>query len=171
MADICGTRYANIPHLNIRVSEHGIVWEFRGNKLLHMLGQYNDSRGYPIVRITRNGIRRHYLVHRLVLEAFVGVCPNGYQCRHLDGDPSNCHISNLCWGTTKENDSDKDVHGTRPRGENHKRSKLKDRDIIDIRRKYSTGKLTAEELRIKYKMSLAQIYNIINRTNWSHIVG
>ena len=41
-------------------------------------------------------------VHRLVLEAFVGPCPEGMCCRHFpDRDPSNNKLENLSWGTKK----------------------------------------------------------------------
>jgi len=36
-------------------------------------------------------------VDHLVLLAFVGPCPEGYECRHLDGDPANNHVDNLRW--------------------------------------------------------------------------
>lgn len=53
------------------------------------------------------------LVHRLVLEAFVGACPVGMIARHVDErDPSNNALANLAWGTYAENEADKRRHGT-----------------------------------------------------------
>lgn len=51
------------------------------------------------------------LVHRLVLEAFVGPCPSGCEGCHYDGNPANNIVSNLRWDTTKNNCLDKRRHG------------------------------------------------------------
>lgn len=49
--------------------------------------------------------KKHYrrYIHRLVLEAFVGPCPDGMEVLHLDDDPTNNHIDNLRYGTHAEN--------------------------------------------------------------------
>lgn len=57
-----------------------------------------------------SGNRRQY-VHRLVLEAFVGPCPDGMECCHYDDDPSNNHLSNLRWATRNENMLDRSRNG------------------------------------------------------------
>ena len=38
-------------------------------------------------------------------------------CRHLDGDRTNPRLENLAWGTKVENEADKELHGTVPRGD------------------------------------------------------
>ena len=46
-------------------------------------------------------------VHRLVLEAFVGHAPDGKSyCLHWDDDHGNNRLSNLRWGSQKENMQD-----------------------------------------------------------------
>ena len=53
--------------------------------------------------------RKYYRVvgiHQLVLQTFVGPCPAGCECRHLDGNPLNNRLSNLAWGTRAENAAD-----------------------------------------------------------------
>lgn len=49
---------------------------------------------------------RDRYAHRLVLETFVGPCPEGMQCRHLDGVGTNNDVANLRWGTASENRRD-----------------------------------------------------------------
>lgn len=51
-------------------------------------------------------------VHELVLTTFVDPCPKGMECRHWDGNPTNNALSNLLWGTPKENGQDRVRHGT-----------------------------------------------------------
>jgi hypothetical protein len=54
------------------------------------------------------------LVHHLVLEAFVGPRPQDQECLHDDNDGSNNRLTNIKWGTKKENRADQHRHGTRP---------------------------------------------------------
>jgi len=58
------------------------------------------------------GRRNTRMVHELVLIAFVGPRPPGQETRHLDGDPANNRLDNLCWGTRSENNRDAVRHGT-----------------------------------------------------------
>ena len=46
-------------------------------------------------------------MHRLLLETFVGSCPNGMECRHIDGNSTNNSLDNLCWGNRIEQCQDK----------------------------------------------------------------
>ncbi len=68
--------------------------------------------GYPVVSLHKNLCQKSYPVHKLVLEAFKGPCPNGMQARHKDGDRLNPSLSNLQWGTQSQNEADKIQHGT-----------------------------------------------------------
>ena len=73
-------------------------------------------QGYWRIGLTKElaGRQEFHFVHRLVLEAFVGPRPEGMECRHLNGDPGNNIVENLCWGTHSENSLDKRRHGTVP---------------------------------------------------------
>lgn len=50
-------------------------------------------------------------IHRLVLEAFVGPCPDGMKALHADGNKTNNNVKNLRWGTSAENNLDIVKHG------------------------------------------------------------
>lgn len=50
-------------------------------------------------------------VHKLVLTAFVGLCPEGMECCHWDDDPQNNYLSNLRWDTKSANARDKVRNG------------------------------------------------------------
>lgn len=67
--------------------------------------------GYHKVALTRDGVVTDLTVHRAVMLAFVGPCPDGLQVRHLDGDPANNALSNLAYGTASQNMRDVVRHG------------------------------------------------------------
>lgn len=58
---------------------------------------------------------RHHAVHKLVLEAFVGLRPAGMVACHLDDNPENNRLDNLEWKTQAENVRDCIARGRRKR--------------------------------------------------------
>lgn len=68
--------------------------------------------GYLKVELHKDGKITHTNIHRLVLEAFTGPCPDGMEACHNDGNPTNNTIENLRWGTRSENRQDAVKHGT-----------------------------------------------------------
>ena len=76
-----------------------------------VLKLWKNSKGYLQVSLYGKGETKK-LVHRIVLEAFVGDCPEGLETLHIDGNPANNHVGNLKWGTSSENTLDTVNHGT-----------------------------------------------------------
>lgn len=70
-----------------------------------------SADGYGRVSFKAGGKRVGRTIHRVVLEAFVGLRPAGYHARHLNGDKSDNRLSNLRWGTVAENCQDTKDHG------------------------------------------------------------
>lgn len=97
------------------------------------------STGYLQVSLSRGGVIRRELVHRLVLLAFVGEPPAGHEGCHEDNDPANCRLDNLRWDTHKGNCADRARHGTVLRGENHPRAKLTAQAAKAIRARLANG--------------------------------
>lgn len=71
-----------------------------------------NADGYPVLFLSKGGVRRHLSVHRLVAEAFCARPEGATEVRHIDGNPGNNHSSNLQWGTRGENMRDRITHGT-----------------------------------------------------------
>lgn len=87
--------------------------EVKGPRGLRKLSSAHKG-GYVTVGIW-DGKRSHPVyVHIMVLEAFVGPCPPGMECRHLNGNPADNRLANLEWGTPTQNNLDQVVHGTHP---------------------------------------------------------
>jgi hypothetical protein len=88
-----------------------VVSYFRPTKP-RLLKSTRPEKGYPQV-VVRNSERRVTRnVHQLVAEAFLGPAADGQVVRHLDGNPLNNELSNLCWGSYSENLFDSVRHGT-----------------------------------------------------------
>lgn len=86
---------------------------WRGHVGPRLLSPHEHTDGYLRVMMRgADGSRKGWFVHRLVLLAFEGECPEGMETRHLDGDPRNNELSNLRYGTHSENMYDKVEHGT-----------------------------------------------------------
>ena len=127
-----------------------------------------DRDGYLRASLRKDNHRSFFYVHVLVLMAFVGPRPEGMQCRHLDGSKDNNHVSNLAWGTAKQNQHDSILHGTASRGEKCGTSKLKPADVLKIRRRRANGEI----LRViadDFRVSFACISHAANRRTWKHI--
>jgi hypothetical protein len=72
--------------------------------------------------------------HNFVCEQVHGPAPEGRpQAAHSCGVRSCVNPHHLRWASVKENDADKDLHGTRPRGATHPRTKLSGEQVLAIR--------------------------------------
>lgn len=70
------------------------------------------ASGHIGVHLTAAGeVSGHRLIHRLVLEAFVGPCPDGMEACHWDDNPSNNRLDNLRWASRTENMLDRTRNG------------------------------------------------------------
>lgn len=146
------------------VSDHGRVWSIRKEKFL--LPCLAKCGGYPQVALY-NGKHRTFCVHQLVLEAFVGPCPDGMLCRHFpDRDPSNCRLENLSWGTPAQNAADKVEHGTSWHGEKSPCAKLTDEKVRKMKRMYSTGEYSQARIGAIFGVSQSVAGDALNGTSY-----
>jgi len=99
--------------------------------------------------------------HRLVLRAFIGPCPMGRQGCHINGDPADNRLANLKYGTPVENESDKLLHGTAAKGENHGQSKISDAEVVKVRELWHNGSWTLDSLSAMFIVGPAQIHHIV----------
>ncbi len=155
---------------NYEVSNYGYVRNALTGKILKGIIVDNERRLQVKLYVKgKNGKDRIHRIHRLVLEAFVGECPKGMECRHLDGNPFNNHISNLRWGTPKENCADRERHGRVPdfRGEKCSSAKLTDLQVIAIRDK--RGRTPQRTLAKTFGVTQSCISHVMRRSSWRHL--
>lgn len=90
------------------VGRHGPETFFKGR----ILRSGGGKRGHQSVSFTRSGApRKSFWVHSLVALVFIGPRPPKMQVCHNDGNPKNNCVSNLRYGTQKENSADASKHG------------------------------------------------------------
>jgi hypothetical protein len=153
-----------------QVSNYGRIksLKFGKEKILKTIKHKNK---YIYINLYKNYKTKAFEVHRLVLEAFIGLCPQGMDGCHNDNDTENNFIGNLRWDTFKNNMKDKIKHNTNnvAFGSNHGNSKLKDNKIKEMRKLYDEGKLILQEIANKYNIALSTTWRIINHKTWKHI--
>lgn len=115
------------------VGTDGSVWSHQWGYWHRMVPKPLKNR-YLLVLLCDRSRRCYYLVHRLVLETFVGPCPVGMETRHLNRVRHDNRLSNLRWGTKGDNQDDREHHGTVLRGEHHGMAKLTVKQVQQIRR-------------------------------------
>ena len=124
-----------------------------------------NKQGRLQVTLCRNGFTKRFQVHCLVLLAFVGPCPEGMECRHLNGQHADNRLENLEWNTHTVNMGDKDAHGTQTQGEAHFRAKLTEDQVRAIR--VAGG--TERDIAAHYGVSQVAIHFIRARKTWKHV--
>ncbi len=133
-----------------------------------MAGCAGDERHYANVVLSKGGRSISYMVHRLVLETFVGAPPDDMECRHLNGDRKDNRLANLCWGTRRENMADNVAHGKTTRGSRNGMARLGEDDVRAIRERAKTGD-THEAIARDYGVARTAITRIANYTRWGHV--
>lgn len=77
---------------------------FRGNKEIKPSYTVSRSRRrYSTLRLSIDGKRKKYFIHRLIAEHFIGPIPEGYVVNHIDHNTHNNSLSNLEIISQKEN--------------------------------------------------------------------
>ena len=124
--------------------------------------------GYHSVKLCHDGQSRRVAVHKLVLTTFLGPCPDGMECRHIDGNPANNHVDNLAWGTRSENSQDKLLHGTDSRGERSGLAKLTAANVLEIRARAANGERLVNIAK-DFLVHETSVSLIVHRKRWKHV--
>lgn len=160
-----------------KVGDDGSVWSCSVSRIYGRPDKWIRLKprpmkgGYVTVALYHNKKRTDRLVHRIVLETFVGACPDGMEACHADHDPSNNRLDNLSWGTHQENVQQSvdvgRISAILP-GESHAQSKLTEDDIREIRRLAIEGVGHAELAR-RFGVKRGYISTVARFRSWKHL--
>lgn len=132
-------------------------WDWNGSK---------DNYGYGFFSVGKK-MRR---VHRVSWNLYNGEILNGLYVLHKCDNPSCVNPDHLFLGTQQDNMRDRAVKGRNPdtRGCKNGRAKLKEDDIIEIRKLLLNGE-TRTSIAVKFNVSTAAIRHIDIGKTWSNI--
>ena len=149
------------------VGNDGSVWsKYRGWRKMK---PGRSPSGHLSVALFENGKSHRKWVHRLVLEVFVGVCPDGMECRHLNGNPVDNRLENLAWGTKKQNNEDRfRMNDGNSFGDRHYLSKLTSRDVAACRRRARDGNLV-RDLAFEYGVGYTTMLGAVVGRTWKYV--
>jgi hypothetical protein len=182
------SQFTPIPGYNrYRINKLGAVIDTEPSKysehiLVDDVGTYYrilnptiNEEGYVSVNLKRLDRSGHDYrgIHRLLLITFVGPSPEGEECRHLNGNPSDNRLCNLKWGTHIENCKDRKDHGrdngSRNVGITNWLAKLTEQNVREIRDLYQRGILSQGKLGKRYGVTQAVIWSIVHYKSWKHV--
>ena len=126
-----------------------------------IIGGRARSCGYPVVRIQS----KCCYIHTLVLEAFFGPRPHGFEACHNNGDREDNRAENLRWDTPSANQNDRAKHGTSNRGERCGSSVLTSEQVISIMRSTERTSVVAR----RFGVAPQTISGIRCGHRWKHI--
>jgi hypothetical protein len=121
-------------------------------------------RSYFGVTLCNHGVMRQFLVHHLVLNTFIGPCPEGMECCHWDDDASHNHLFNLRWDTNHENRMDMIRNGRSTRGIRNPMAILTPSIVRDIRS--LAGLMTHKQIGRKFGIARETAGEIIRGDRW-----
>jgi hypothetical protein len=125
-----------------------------------------NLNGYLIVNLYKDKINKQYYIHRLVCLNFLDNPENKKEVNHINGLKTNNRLENLEWVTPKENTIHAVDTGLKDdRGSKHSKSKLTEKEVLEIR----SSNLTLKELGKNYEVSFSIISRIKRRKMWKHI--
>lgn len=123
---------------------------------------------YLCVILYKDGVGKGFTVHRLVAKHFCDNPLNKPEVNHIDEDKFNNHASNLEWMTSSENS----LHSSyKQRGEKCSRTKLKEEDVLTIKRLLDEGELSQKAIGEMFNISNHAIFRIKAGYNWSWLTG
>ena len=133
---------------------------------------WEASHKYLGIRLVVRGVGKISITaHRLAYILAYGSIPDGLWVLHTCDNPRCCRPDHLFLGTQLDNMRDMQVkgRGRYARGEKQGHSKLTTVQVVEIRRRYSLGGTSQQQLATEYGVSRAAVWEVIHGTTWAHI--
>jgi hypothetical protein len=138
----------------------------------------NADTGYVLSPISQGQYRQVWMsgpqgkvrryVHHLVLEAFAGPGPDGFQCNHKNGCKDDNRFLNLEWVTPQENTEHACANGLMPVGEKRSTAKMTEEDVRCARVLSAHG-YSGRRLARMYGVHHTTMCDAISGRTWRHV--
>jgi len=160
-------RVRSLDRMTVIQGRWGVMKRFQRGCLLKPL---LHTGGYKRVTFWKGGQFRNAFIHILVLEAFVGPRPFHMEACHGDGSKDNNRLSNLRWATAKENQADREAHGTGRIGKGSLiRSRINPELAKQMREHHIAAGLSITELAKRFQLPRTTVADVINGRTWKRI--
>jgi len=120
------------------------------------------SNGYSMVTLSVKQNKKHFSIHSLVAEAFIGTKPPKSVVCHKDDNKNNNAANNLYYGTYSQNGKDAVKNKKLKSGEDHPLSKLSNADVDTIRHLVLSLGVTHKKVADIFGISASTVSGIIN---------
>jgi hypothetical protein len=151
-----------------RFRRNGINGKYKQKERILKPGQYSND--YYFVYLCDNSKKKSCSIHRLIALAFIPNPLNKPHINHINGIRTDNKIENLEWCTRSENQLHAIKIGTKnDYGSKSNFSKLRESDVLEIRRLKKMLLKSNKELAKNYKVTVSNIEYIIARKSWKHI--
>jgi hypothetical protein len=134
-----------------------------------VMSSSKNACGYERLDIRKDNVKKQFLLHRLIAEAFIPNTDNKPEVNHINGIKDDNRVCNLEWVTHDENM--KHAYnmgvGTARRGSDNGLSKLAEIDVYNI--KYNLHFVNTPHLTKIYSVSKSTIEKVRSNRSWTHI--
>lgn len=143
--------------------------DIRKNRTGRIMKPFKNTSGYFQVGFQINKVRTRKLVHRLVMEAFVG--DSTLPVNHKNGVKTDTRLDNLEYVTHSENTRHAIKAGlkTYHRGGKHHRSQFTDGEVCEIKKIIRIGLFRCKDIARAYGVGYYTILHIKRGSSWSHV--
>ena len=140
----------------------------------HTLKPLRHNGGYTGVSIRVGDRFKRFLVHRLVMLAWMGPCPKGWVVNHLNGDKTDNRLANLEYCTYSMNMAHACATGLSPKpptriGEYAPKAKLTAQQVILLRKETDREPGYLARLSAKYGVTTPTISKALLGQTWRHL--
>ncbi len=130
--------------------------------------------GYlAVVLSDENKVKTPHYIHRLMMAAFVGPCPEGHNVNHKDGVRDQNSLGNLEYVTFSANTRHAYAHGLmhlrHNKGEDNHRSKITNEQARQVKILQAAGGMSGNEIAAATGVPRNTIYQIKRGVVWGHI--
>lgn len=138
-----------------------------------VLKPHLNHDGYARLYLYKDGRQYNIFIHRIVMTAFVGPIPEGYETNHKDGNRANNRLDNLEYLTHGDNIRyayqvmNRKVKGLV--GEANPASKLKVEQVREIKRLLASKEYMQRDIADLFDVGVWVVCSINRGATWAHV--